>query len=240
MFASIAKQALEATRRAGPDPLVQAAQASVPQPPPSPVSWLCGLDLGMMHDPTALAIVRKTVEAKGGKRINRYAVLHLQRWLGVAYPDIAEELRPMLAALTPRPTLVADETGVGVGVLQILRKAKLPVAGIKGICITAGHRTTFRPEGGWNVPKGELVAYGQSALQGKRLDICPALRDAKVLRKELATFTVKINVASATESYEAWRQGDHDDLVLAVCMAVWFGENGGKRLSADHFFLPQP
>jgi hypothetical protein len=233
----MAKQALEATRRRGLDPLVQEAQASVPGPPPSPVTWLCGLDLGMMHDPTALAIVRKTVEAKGGKRSNRYAALHLQRWLGVDYPTIAEDLRPMLAALSPRPTLVADETGVGIGVLQILRRAKLPLAAIKGICITAGHQTTFRPEGGFNVPKKELVACGQSALQGKRLDISPKLKDARTLRKELRNFVVKINL-NATESYEAWRENEHDDLVLAVCMAVWFGENGGKRLCAEHFFLP--
>jgi hypothetical protein len=239
MFGTIARQALEAAQRSGADPLVEAAQAPPPQLP-APVTWLCGLDLGMMHDPSGLAIVRKTVEESGGKRINHYAVLHLQRWLGVAYPDIAEELRPMLAALTPRPTLVADETGVGVGVLQILRKAKLPVASIKGICITAGHRATLRPEGGWNVPKKELVACGQSALQGKRLAISPKIEDAATLRKELATFRVKINIASATESFEAWREGDHDDLVLATTLALWYGESFGKRLSADHFFLGPP
>lgn len=233
----IGKQALEEMRRYGVDPLVKAANAPLPSGAPSPVTWLASIDLGMMHDPSALAIVRKTVEERGDKRINKYAVLHLQRWLGVDYPTIAEELRPMLAALTPRPTLLGDETGVGVGVLQIFRKVKLPVASLKGITITAGHRAALRPQGGWNVPKKELIACGQSALQGKRLDISPKLKDAKVLRKELATFKVKINIASATESFEAWREKDTDDLTLAVCMAVWFGEQGQRRLTADSFFF---
>jgi len=35
---------------------------------------------------------------------------------------------------------------------------------------------------------------------------------------------VKINLATGHDSYEAWREGDHDDLVLAVAMACWTGE----------------
>jgi hypothetical protein len=181
----------------------------------------------MMSDYTALAIVEKTVESpeegKEGKRRNKYAVRHLQRWLGVDYPTVAEELRPMLAAL-PWPVLVADETGVGVGVVQILRLANLPIQSLLGVTITAGHHANPRPQGGWNVPKKELVASAQSALQGHRLVIAPALREARTWRKELSNFKVKINIASATESFEAWREGQHDDLVLACCLAVWQGE----------------
>jgi len=29
---------------------------------------------------------------------------------------------------------------------------------------------------------------------------------------------------NANEQYEAWREGDHDDLVLAVAMACWLGQ----------------
>src|SRR5262249_28222271 len=154
----------------------------------------------------------------------------LQRWLGVDYPTITEELREMFARLNSPPWLIADETGVGVGVVQILRKAELPVQRVVGISITAGHQTNHRPEDGWNVPKKELVAAAQSALQGKRLLIAPALKDAQTLRRELSTFRVKINIASATESFEAWREGEHDDLVLACCMATWFGDNCQRRI----------
>ena len=30
-----------------------------------------------------------------------------------------------------------------------------------------------------------------------------------------------MNLKTAHDSYEAWREGDHDDLVLSVGMAVW-------------------
>ncbi len=236
---SMAKQALDDMRKNGVDPLVQERiqdRTSKPTPPP-PMTWLCGLDLGMMSDPTALAIVRKTVDEHNGKRVNRYAVLHLQRWLGIDYPTIGEELRPMLEQLSPKPTLIGDETGVGIATLQIFRRLKLP-ASIKGINITAGHQTTLRATGGYNVPSKELIACGQSALQGKRLNISPKLSDAKVLRRELQNFQVKVNATSMTESYEAYREGSsHGDLVFAVCMAVWYGENGGSRLGPEHFYL---
>lgn len=42
-----------------------------------------------------------------------------------------------------------------------------------------------------------------------------------VLVRELQNFRVKINLETAHDSYAAWREGDHDDLVLAVCLALW-------------------
>jgi hypothetical protein len=34
---------------------------------------------------------------------------------------------------------------------------------------------------------------------------------------------------AGSESLEAWRSSDKDDLVLSVCMAVWFGEHFDRR-----------
>jgi hypothetical protein len=42
----------------------------------------------------------------------------------------------------------------------------------------------------------------------------------------MQNFKAKIT-ASANETFEAWREGQHDDLVLAVALAVWGGENLG-------------
>jgi hypothetical protein len=44
-----------------------------------------------------------------------------------------------------------------------------------------------------------------------------------MLVQELGAFRVKIT-ASANETFEAWRERDHDDLVLAVAMAAWVGQ----------------
>jgi len=54
----------------------------------------------------------------------------------------------------------------------------------------------------------------QIALQSGHLKIAEELALAETLRKELPSFRIKVNISTAHESYEAWREGDHDDLVL--------------------------
>jgi hypothetical protein len=72
------------------------------------------------------------------------------------------------------------------------------------------------------VPKKELVSVLQSTLQGGRLTFAKLpLRD--LLIKEMHAFKAKITVAG-NETFEAWRERDHDDLVLAVTIAAWAGE----------------
>ena len=58
-------------------------------------------------------------------------------------------------------------------------------------------------------------------LQSGRLKIARELEHAETLKAELLNFRVKINIATGHDSYEAWREGDHDDLVLAAAMATW-------------------
>ncbi len=41
--------------------------------------------------------------------------------------------------------------------------------------------------------------------------------------EELQNFRIKFTKAG-NDTYEAWRESDHDDLVLAAAMAAWFGE----------------
>jgi hypothetical protein len=47
--------------------------------------------------------------------------------------------------------------------------------------------------------------------------------------KGLLHFRAKIDSLTAHSSYGAWKEGQHDDLVLAVALAVWFAEHGGGR-----------
>jgi hypothetical protein len=130
-----------------------------------------------------------------------------------------------MQALMSRPalrgaSLVTDATGVGVAVLDLLRDANLdPIP----ITITAGDRATY--EGGHHrVPKRDLVAVVQVLLQTERLTIAAALPEAEVLVQELLGFEVRITSAG-NDSFGAWREGMHDDLVLAVALACWLGEN---------------
>jgi hypothetical protein len=47
---------------------------------------------------------------------------------------------------------------------------------------------------------------------------------AQTLVQELLTFRVTIDPKTAHDSYSAWREGLHDDLVLATALACWWGE----------------
>jgi hypothetical protein len=75
------------------------------------------------------------------------------------------------------------------------------------------------------VAKKELVSVLQVLLQSRRLKIAP-LPERDLLLREFQTFRVKVT-AAANETFEAWRERDHDDMVPAVAIAAWLGEHVG-------------
>src|SRR5689334_13710545 len=71
----------------------------------------------------------------------------------------------------------------------------------------------------------QLVSTMQVLLQARRLKVAPALAEAELLAREMANFRAK--ATTAPEQAEPWREGAHDDLVLAVAVAAWQGERCG-------------
>lgn len=159
---------------------------------------------------------------------------HLERLpLGTRYPDVVERVAQILASLPEQKrALLVDATGVGGAVLDSLWQAGTrPYA----ITITGGGAPTEDPRRvGFRVPKRDLVSAVQILLQNHRLTIAKSLPEADTLRRELRSFRVKIDPKTAHDSYEHWRERDHDDLVLAVAMACWFREFFSKRLEAHY------
>ena len=86
------------------------------------------------------------------------------------------------------------------------------------------------------MPKRELVSNLAIQFQSERLKIAKALPEAAQLVEELQNFKMKITLAG-NDTYEAWRESDHDDLVLAAAMACWYGE---KRLGSILSLPPMP
>ena len=72
------------------------------------------------------------------------------------------------------------------------------------------------------VPKRELVRGLVTAFENGRLKIAKGLPLAEAFIGELQAFQVRLT-AKGRDTYAA-RSGEHDDLVLAVALAVWFGE----------------
>jgi hypothetical protein len=50
---------------------------------------------------------------------------------------------------------------------------------------------------------------------------------AAVLVRELENFRVKIT-GTANETFEAWREAQYDDLVLAAALACWLAERAPR------------
>ncbi len=82
--------------------------------------------------------------------------------------------------------------------------------------------------GGWNVSKRDLVHAPLVLMQDGRLKVASALELRDIFQKGLLNFRVKINISTAHDSYEAWREGTHDDLVLAVSIPCWAAEKFEK------------
>jgi phage terminase large subunit-like protein len=180
--------------------------------------FIVGLDLGQANDYTALSVVeRLKTESE-----NTYHVRHLERVRGVAYPDIVAKVTKMMHSeeLKGNASLVIDQTGCGRPVFDMFRQANLkPI----GISIHGGDSVTHELRN-WRVPKRDLVGVMQVLLQSGRLKIASKLALKPVLLQEMQNFKVKIDPATAHDNYSAWREGDHDDLVLAVALACWYGQ----------------
>jgi len=181
-----------------------------------------GLDLGQLADYTATAVVEREEQA-GRPREPLLSVRHLERVRGVPYPKIVETTDALLSQhpLRNQTAFVIDRTGVGVAVTDMFVAAGLrPI----GITITGGDVVNGNERDGYRVPKRELVGSLQSALQSGRLKIAASLPLADVLVKEALNFRVTIDPRTAHDSYAAWREDDHDDLILATAMAVWHAQ----------------
>ena len=101
------------------------------------------------------------------------------------------------------------------------------------ICWEVGHGEVFEHAGGGAVPRSwEAKAPARRA----RLKISRALPEAAQLVEELQNFKIKVTLAG-NDTYEAWRESDHDDLVLAAAMAAWYGE---KKLHSILHLPPMP
>lgn len=186
------------------------------------------LDLGQVHDPTALAVL-KMEEVERAWDPGRFArrkgaalrLRYLERVpLGTPYPEVVEKVREVTrsAALAGRCRLMVDATGVGRPVVELLRRADLR-CGIMPAVVTSGEMETSG-DGYYRVPKRDLITGLQVLLQKRALQIAAGLALGPALVKEMTEMRVKVT-AAGNEQYGAWREGEHDDLVFAVALACW-------------------
>jgi len=182
------------------------------------MAFFAGLDLGQTTDFSALVVVeRRTVPNpdKPGRTLFGFDVRHVQRWpLKTPYPTIVADVKALFAeGPLHRSTLVVDQTGVGRPVVDMFVAAGVAGA-LRPFTITCGSANT-----GSTVAKKNLVAAVQAPLSSGRLRFAEGLELADILQAELENFRVKVT-SDRNETFESWRERDHDDVVLALALAL--------------------
>ena len=195
--------------------------------------FFLGLDLGQVSDFTALSLIEWVPDSWPAY----YHLRHLERFpLGTRYPDIVERVKRLMLSyeLRERTVCIPDKTGVGAPVVDMLYRARM--GRVIPITITGGlnvHWTEYE----YSVPKRDLVSTLQVLFQNRRLKFSKTIPEIGILIQELKNFRVKINLATGHDSYEAWREGQHDDMVLSLALACWFAERNVKYARSHDFLL---
>ena len=210
--------------------------------------FVVSVDLGQKQDYSALSITERKqeiidpvnnpdtgvwkTEAERKTRISTwYEVRYLHRWpLNTPYDDIAGRVSDIVhnPKLDSDVHLVVDGTGVGAGVVELFRQHDLVPVEI----VIHGGKNVTRTGNRWNVPKMDLIAALSTLFERRLINIAPSpFRDQFV--DELATFRYKLR-AGGGASAEAWRQRDHDDLVLSVAQGVWYHTYMGEQAGISH------
>lgn len=201
------------------------------------IRYVLGIDVGQANDPTALALIEHSTDDD-----TTYNVRALHRFrLGTSYPHLVEQVGNRLTEppLARRTRTAIDATGVGAPIVDLFRQHERFGAEIYAITITAGANVGG---GGRNptVPKRDLITATALLLQQGRLRIAANLEDTHELIDQLRSYRVKIS-DSGHDSYGPANSRDHDDLLLALSLALWLAESKKIRygsISAPTGMIP--
>lgn len=206
-----------------------------------------GVDLGQSKDPTSIAVIEKIEPdvpdnadmrmvgilkeaARKARPHHTHYNLRLleQAPLGEPYPIQAQRINTILsrqAIARHDPKVYVDYTGVGRAVYDIFRQHRVPRIVPVTITFQGGGRNEA---GGYSVPKIDLISKLQALMHTGRLHMPESLPLAKTLRRELLDFRVSYS-AVGNATFGA-REGAHDDLILAVALAVWGLDSGREAV----------
>lgn len=203
--------------------------------------FIIGLDLGQANDFTGIVVLERLqdwytelVPLNGRDRyvVKKwhethtvkepiYHARHVERLkLGTPYPEVIEYVKQLVntGEIAGNYALIVDQTGVGRPVFELALKAGLNAV---GCTITGGDSVTWKGKT-VRVAKRILVSTVSAVMQTGRLKFAKRMESVEVLQKELLDFRVKVT-DNANDIYSA-REGQHDDLVLSLAMALWIGE----------------
>ncbi len=228
-------------------------------------NYVIGLDLGKQRDYSAAVVTERVqvivspqavpdaaYEVDERLVVDTYHVRHIQRWpLGTPYGAVVDDVADLMR--TPefrrRAVLLFDATGVGGAVGDMFSKAhradRMGDYRPRSVTLTGGFSRDLpaddRSERGTAVHKGDLVSRLVALFESERIKLPLGLPLADALEKELRAFTLKQTKAGAL-TFEAKRESDHDDLVIALALSVWYRHRHDepRYLSPNDELLEKP
>jgi len=196
-------------------------------------AFFIGGDIGRVRDHSTKAVVAQQWVTPDPRHldptefIRTFMVVDLKRYplmtpYGEVAQDIADTYNHPDMLLAKARYVILDHTGVGAPVVETVRNLQVPVIGIN---ITDGNMVTQMSEGaGFNVPKPALVTTLVGLQQSGRLKILDDIEAAMEFKEELSHFSYHTDRARGTTSYGTDEPSAHDDLVIAVALALWYAE----------------
>jgi hypothetical protein len=200
-----------------------------------PKSYTVGVDLGQANDPTAII----TIETEATKRVYytslggephqalerfEHRVRHAERLpLQLPYPEQVAYVRGLLVRLPEGAELVIDMTGVGRPVFDLFEAEGLRPT---GIVITGGLEESRGGARIYHIPKIQLVSRLQASLHAGELKFATGLAEEQAFKHELSEFRMR-HTDTGRLTFGA-REGRHDDLVLALAVALWRAQDRVK------------
>jgi hypothetical protein len=149
---------------------------------------------------------------------------HLMRYahrfrIGTKYGDVAREVAAIMQQLPARPEkpqLYADSTGVGRPVCDLLRDN-----GLNPFDVTLTGGANWATNGNQiSLPKSVLASTLNVGFQTRSIIIAADLPWRDQLTRELEAFHVSRSDAG-NDQFGSRTEADHDDLVIALGLAVW-------------------
>jgi len=180
-----------------------------------------GLDLGQQYDFTVITAVSSY---RTDHREITHTLEYIHRFpLKMSYSVMANQVTSFVTSSRVKlynPTLIVDFTGVGAPVYDMLVKNGLkPVA----FTITGGTQPNITNRHKMSVPKRDMVASLQIALQNRNIKIPSNINELEQLKSEIQNFHIKIDKSSST-TFGALRDSVHDDIIMALCMSIWYAD----------------
>ena len=194
------------------------------------------LDIGSSSDYAAGILLTRNIKKQ--KPLSNVRILGVnetinviqQKWvtltyhpeLHTPYKTIASYTKNLLndAQLAGDCWLLVDRGEAGNAVIEMLYDLNLSPLGIRS---TSGTNISDSSSGpGYNVPHTELIQALRVEVEQQIIRVSKDVEHQAKLLQELKTLKAKKTSNKKALHYEAAREKDHDDLVMALAMAVWF------------------